>query len=890
MARVLRQCAVLFALALLLASASSSAVGRLLTLGSRQVFEFSGRADTTLLPATVTVSRLSLEREQLRDVSSPGTITIRLRWGDETFAADAAAESRRQVQTGRVGYKPVVWAPALVAIHLPTGGGKVQRFERAIALPVGREETVSLGIGSDALNESLTIWQQAGAFPPITVEVLWEDVSVPLNTEGHPTIETPKDTAVRRVAARLPAPFRRPQDLLLRTIAPSGQAQEMTLLQSGPVEIWSPTSLPMTYHVVQPTGSSLENLIAGTLPTNVLSADYILPVASRDLIIDVSDLQKIPADVRYVILWVRDSADSVWVHYAVVTDRSRPMSFRIVHPSGVMLTDGLLLGFNEQTNLTGVMTVASDTFTLDDVFLRVGAAKSTADPAVRAGVIQWLEARAGSRSHRAAQSRWLRTSTATIPRSRTETLVAELTDRTRAQVRAAAGSLNISFARAGTMRVNDVGEGQIMRTSPGLWLAIGLSAASSWDTAAPIIKGLGELISTSGREGDLVREEVIAALERLGADPAGEGRRFTQLVLSRGKDQLTAAQRTRYWNQLDAIVIPRDATMDEGFLLATAKPVYFQTGPELRRVSRFLDRLSIDFSALSTPVELGPLSAVKNVPSLQLNFSGTQRSDFSALGSLDRITRLDLSFAGAQLKDQDLMFISRLTGLEQLSVDLSTTQVNGKWIAALTNLTRLRKLSLIMTDCRSLSPESFGPLAQLTRLLELDLKLEGAVGIDDNAMTKLTALTGLQRLAIELARTRVRSKLPVGPAFNALGQLSMSLPAAVDPQALFVLQHLPVLRNLAIRTEFGAAAGDLLGGGWIGRPLRQLQLQMRGAQLNDAGASALGSAVADIMFADLSLTTVTPAAARQICAAQSGRNVQILLTHNQGCQSQGFRP
>jgi len=150
-------------------------------------------------------------------------------------------------------------------------------------------------------------------------------------------------------------------------------------------------------------------------------------------------------------------------------------------------------------------------------------------------------------------------------------------------------------------------------------------------------------------------------------------------------------------------------------------------------IQYFTSLTNLDLSG-SQVRDVSALGSLTNLTSL--NLSNTEVSDVSALGSLTNLTSLDL----ANTPTRDVSALGSLMNLTSLS--LSVTGVSD--VSALGNLTNLTSLSLFKTYVRDVSA-----LGSLTNLTSLDLT--GTQVRDVSALGSLTNLTSLNLIDTQIS-------------------------------------------------------------------------------------------------------------------------------------------
>ena len=168
-------------------------------------------------------------------------------------------------------------------------------------------------------------------------------------------------------------------------------------------------------------------------------------------------------------------------------------------------------------------------------------------------------------------------------------------------------------------------------------------------------------------------------------------------------------------------------------------------------------------------------NSIRKLTSLsELDLSGTQVSDISALSKLTSLSKLNLN-------DTEVSEISALSKLTSLStLYLSGTQASD--ISALSKLTSLSELYLSGTQVSEISA-----LSKLTSLSELDLS--NTKVSDISALSKLTSLSKLDLSGTEVTDISALSKL------TSLSELCLSSTEVSDISAL---SNLTLLSDLCL--------------------------------------------------------------------------------------------
>jgi hypothetical protein len=864
-------------LALLVIAFTREAVAfqRLRTLGNTEVAEVESYSRLALIPRAVTCTSIEVMRGAIHDVNADGQLSVRLRWGDAQFLRDFQAENARRASQGQPLYDTIAYASALITVQVPSNGS-VQRLVRTVSLPIGREETVPFALDNTAINQLISLADQAGFSPPVLVDASWRDVTLSLTVDGRPQIVKPPDIIARNLTVRLPAAFHLPPDLYMDILRPSLAKPERVTFGGPSTQIVAASNVDLSYRVVQPTGSGFDNIVTGSLSKNLTSPELYLRVHSHNLTLDQVESAKLVGDVSYLVFWLRDSNDSVWVSYAPSFDRDRGRTVQLVHREGAPLQDGLLLGFNGSLQLTSVYSISSKSFEVDDSLLNIElAASANSQPNPPSFVRNWLARRAHGRI------------VAAVTPVRAEKATG-LVDSLDSQIQHSVLDINpvttMATARSVVEAIDVLDADQFAKQEPGFWYGILLHTGATWADVAPLLAAIGPVVVQSGPNGEVIREEVLSAIERFGRANGDPNRDLFQLLLSNGKSNLSQAQRSRYWATLDSIVVPRHASLDEGFRLAEKSKVYLDASGTLRSIRRTLDKLSIDLSGLPAAPTLTVLATDNVVKSLTLDLSRDPEITLDSVPLLGSLERVEISFEGSAVQDRDLTFLDKLQSVVSLTLNLTNTRISGQALANLQNLKNLSKLNLSLARCATLRAESLADVGKLGSLEWLDLNLDGDSQIGDPALAPLGGLKYLTHVSLNLTGTAARAAFPLDQSQKSLTYLSLGLPQGYDPKTLSQLRQLPGLQRLWLRTEAGSDSDSVVSVGLRDFHLQELHLDLAATNFTDSGLNALkGSLPAHVLTGDFQMTAVTGAGAKEFCSSFPGDIVEIALSNNAGC-------
>lgn len=174
---------------------------------------------------------------------------------------------------------------------------------------------------------------------------------------------------------------------------------------------------------------------------------------------------------------------------------------------------------------------------------------------------------------------------------------------------------------------------------------------------------------------------------------------------------------------------------------------------------------------------------------VSLSYSFDPNFGLSALRLLKADDLTGLSFLGSDLRDDELLCLTTLTGLKEL--ELSCTTISDQGLKHLAGLCGLTKLSLASTK---ISDAGLVHLAGMKALRELVLD---DTRVSDEGMVHLAPLTALTTLSLSF--TGISSKgLAKLRGLTALERLRLNC-TRIDDQGLSHVQRLASLRELWVR-------------------------------------------------------------------------------------------
>jgi internalin A len=210
------------------------------------------------------------------------------------------------------------------------------------------------------------------------------------------------------------------------------------------------------------------------------------------------------------------------------------------------------------------------------------------------------------------------------------------------------------------------------------------------------------------------------------------------------------------------------------------------------------------------PLDAGAIECLADLPELRelslagsysrnhhpaLSFDPQNRPDLGALGKLEKMEVLDLSFN--IIDDDDMLRFRAPPRLKELY--LRSTKITGPGLASLSGMDELRRLDL----CRNAIPGKYlENVAKLKRLesLELHRRLDEECGFDDDDLAYLKAAVGLKHLGL--------SNTNVGDAgmehlqdMTQLQSLRM-VRTSVAGSGLKCLEKMSQLQELALSSDF----------------------------------------------------------------------------------------
>lgn len=156
--------------------------------------------------------------------------------------------------------------------------------------------------------------------------------------------------------------------------------------------------------------------------------------------------------------------------------------------------------------------------------------------------------------------------------------------------------------------------------------------------------------------------------------------------------------------------------------------------------------LEFDFSRLGEDA-LSGLAKCQNLENLSLKGRRISKTNFSTIGALPHLARLDLT--DCDFSEEEFSGLGNPLSLQHF--DLSNTSISDASLAKLQGLTGLRSLSFRRCKFRG---EGLGAIRSLPKLEELDLTLSS---VTDEGLASISGMTQLER--IDLSETAVTLRI-----------------------------------------------------------------------------------------------------------------------------------
>ena len=200
-----------------------------------------------------------------------------------------------------------------------------------------------------------------------------------------------------------------------------------------------------------------------------------------------------------------------------------------------------------------------------------------------------------------------------------------------------------------------------------------------------------------------------------------------------------------------------------------------------------------------------------NLTSLVLNCQGITRHGINFLSGLKKLTSLTLNNCSQGIDDEAMVFLSKLTNLRELALELrSAHQLTAKGLGCLNTLTsltsfrittfqscppyltdedlkhmsNLTNLTSLSLEAGSLSNSGMNILGKLVNLTSLEIRFQNGCGIDGNGFAWLTKLQNLKSLSIENAWGSSLKQADVSmdsvSKLTGLTSLKLTLPELTD--------------------------------------------------------------------------------------------------------------
>ena len=178
---------------------------------------------------------------------------------------------------------------------------------------------------------------------------------------------------------------------------------------------------------------------------------------------------------------------------------------------------------------------------------------------------------------------------------------------------------------------------------------------------------------------------------------------------------------------------------------------------------------------------LAPLNQLNEDEVIELDLSGSNYINFTALGKFNNLESINL----AHVKNFDMSTLSDLAGLKKLNISSSDI----KNFAKIVNLTNLE---ILILDCVDSNIESFEVLSSLNKLTTLKLRSTDLSNLDTSKLGKLVNLIELELFNTEISNIQFLENMP------SLKKLGLCLNNIIDVSFLnkgFSLKELDLSYN-----------------------------------------------------------------------------------------------
>ena len=567
---------------------------------------------------------------------------------------------------------------AQIKVSVYSSEGKTRFLEKMTYFPLGAEVIVSFPLEVGIADELQRIVLASPDWTPqIEVEIEWtRDKKVTLHpivkAEGV-DVEHPEKEHVP-VMVNLSYGVEVPQNtrLVFR-----GTAETRIPLTRGTLELGFLPATPVDYVVEQRLrGLPFRNAVGGRwipLP-GVPRLSVNLPIDVAEVI--VLDVNQGPGG--YLLLLFRDRSGRIRVAYHPLRERTKNLHVEVLHEAGVPLLDGLLLHFDTAALLVTAREIVSEVAAQPTQFWKIKEAGN-----VREAVASLLDAPNEKARHFLAEtvSRRVR-SVQGIPGNRApETtelaLLAELA------LAAFEGSLSVLRPNA---KLNDlatpiealnrIDDDWLAERFPGTRLSVRLPLLRQPDALAEELRRVGTVVMQEDDEGAAARMAVLDLFERTPGSSAPTG--LAHELLTASRKLLDPRQKRRFWDRLETIVLPRDATMTEAVaLLSHGRTAWLDDGTRSREIKLHAGRLSLDLSDLTHPGALDHVAA-DGVRAFRVRLAGSRvPSDayrgLAAVGA----DSLEFDLEGSTISDDGLSHLLRQPASRSMHLNLRKTDIKS---------------------------------------------------------------------------------------------------------------------------------------------------------------------------------------------------------------------